>query len=121
MSFEYGCHITYLLKFSSTQYQPERRVTLHLGASIAAPAQGDENSQWFAPRTEGKFPGLSAEWGAGDELYLIFSIEDTGCGLSADEMQRLFTRFGQASPKTHVQYGVSTSAVPTELMRLTAY
>lgn len=82
-------------------------MTLHLGASVLAPSRGKNDSQWFAPRTEGKFPGLSAEWGAGDELYLIFSIEDTGCGLSGDEMQKLFTRFSQASPKTHVQYGVS--------------
>jgi signal transduction histidine kinase len=92
---------------ASTQYQPERRVTLHLGASITAPTQGHGDCRWFAPRTEGKFHGLTEEWGPGDELYLIFSIEDTGCGLSGEEMQRLFTRFGQASPKTHVQYGAS--------------
>ncbi|QDS76665.1 hypothetical protein FKW77_000128 [Venturia effusa] len=97
--------LTNAIKF--TKYQPERRVTLHLGASVLPPSQGKDDSQWFAPRTESKFPGLSAEWGVGEELYLIFSIEDTGCGLSGEEMQRLFRRFGQASPKTHVQYGGS--------------
>lgn len=94
-------------------------MTLHLGASVLAPSQGKDDSQWFAPRTEGKFPGLSAEWGKGDELYLIFSVEDTGCGLSGDEMQKLFTRFGQASPKTHVQYGVSLSSLRTAERDLT--
>jgi CheY-like chemotaxis protein len=42
-----------------------------------------------------------------DELDLTFEVEDTGKGISEDEMGKLFNRFMQANPKTHVQYGGS--------------
>lgn len=41
------------------------------------------------------------------EVYLSFSVRDSGKGLTKDEMARLFTRFSQASPKTHIEYGGS--------------
>jgi hypothetical protein len=41
----------------------------------------------------------------GENVYLIFSVRDTGCGLTATEMGHLFHRFSQASPKTYKQYG----------------
>jgi len=102
-----------MLTSLSTQFQPERRVILHLGASVAPPGEGADDAQWFAPRHIGKTPDLSADWGVGEDIHLAFSVEDTGCGLSEEEMQRLFTRFGQASPKTHVQYGVSIQGYGT--------
>lgn len=40
-------------------------------------------------------------------MYLYFAVKDTGRGLSDDEKTRLFHRFSQASPRTHVQYGGS--------------
>jgi len=41
-------------------------------------------------------------------VFLGFAVEDTGCGLSAKEKERLFMRFSQANHKTHIQYGVSS-------------
>lgn len=67
---------------------------------------------YFAPRVSRNVSALNTEWGTGEELYLRFSVEDTGCGLSEEEMHRLFTRFTQASPKTYVQYGVSFLFTP---------
>jgi signal transduction histidine kinase len=50
---------------------------------------------------------LAPDWGTGQQVYLYFSVKDTGRGLSEDEKTRLFHRFSQASPRTHVQYGGS--------------
>lgn len=48
-----------------------------------------------------------SDWGNGEIIYLRCEVTDTGCGLSSDEKKVLFTRFSQASPRTHVQYGGS--------------
>jgi len=50
---------------------------------------------------------LGPDWGEGEEIYLEFAVQDTGRGLSPDELKVLFQRFQQASPRTHVQYGGS--------------
>lgn len=46
---------------------------------------------------------LGPEWGTGEHLYLYFAVRDTGRGLNTDEKTRLFHRFSQASPRTHVR------------------
>ncbi|KAK3653398.1 hypothetical protein LTR56_004602 [Elasticomyces elasticus] len=40
-----------------------------------------------------------------ERLYLYFVIQDTGPGLTSDQMGGLFQRFAQASNRTHVDYG----------------
>ena len=40
-------------------------------------------------------------------VHVCYSVEDTGPGLSSQEMNVLFERFKQVSPKTHTQYGGS--------------
>ncbi|KAK5737809.1 hypothetical protein LTR17_006457 [Elasticomyces elasticus] len=40
-----------------------------------------------------------------ERLYLYFVIQDTGPGLTSDQMGGLFQRFAQASSRTHVDYG----------------
>jgi signal transduction histidine kinase len=35
----------------------------------------------------------------------MFSVKDTGRGLSDSERDLLFARFSQASPRTHIDYG----------------
>jgi CheY-like chemotaxis protein len=47
------------------------------------------------------------DWGDGEPVYVMFSVSDTGRGLSPEEKKMLFMRFSQASPRTHVQYGGS--------------
>lgn len=40
-------------------------------------------------------------------LYAYFLVEDTGAGLTAEEITRLFKRFAQATSKTQITYGGS--------------
>lgn len=40
-----------------------------------------------------------------DTVFLQFAVEDSGRGLSSEEMGALFQRFSQASPKTYGKYG----------------
>lgn len=46
---------------------------------------------------------LAPEWGNGEQIYLYFAVKDTGRGLDEEEKTRLFHRFSQASPRTHVE------------------
>ncbi|KAI1139390.1 hypothetical protein F5Y05DRAFT_403886 [Hypoxylon sp. FL0543] len=41
------------------------------------------------------------------DVFLSFSVKDTGKGLTKDEKALVFNRFAQASPKTHIEYGGS--------------
>lgn len=66
-----------------------------------------DGDQYFFPRASKQEPVFGADWGTGEELFLHFSVNDTGVGLTSDEMKNLFLRFSQASPKTHVTYGGS--------------
>lgn len=49
----------------------------------------------------------SPEWGNGEEIYLAFSVQDSGIGLQDKEINKIFERFRQANVKTHVKYGGS--------------
>ncbi|KAK5081186.1 hypothetical protein LTR05_007980 [Lithohypha guttulata] len=63
---------------------------------------------WASHRTpthEDKITGK--QWGDGTRVFLTFSVEDTGPGMTAKEMTRIFKRFQQASAKTSIQYGGS--------------
>jgi hypothetical protein len=51
------------------------------------------------------------------KVYIHFTVEDTGRGLSETEKELLFARFSQASPRTHIHYGTLTT--PPEDRRTT--
>jgi len=48
-----------------------------------------------------------AEDTPGETLYPCFGVQDTGCGITQEEMGRLFEKFSQASVRTHSKYGGS--------------
>ena len=77
--------------------RPVRKITLELSASVTAPKP--DATPLHSPEVEVD-PNSQ-------DLYLSFSINDTGPGLKQAEMAALFQRFSQATPRTHVTYGGS--------------
>lgn len=53
----------------------------------------------------------SPEWGNGERVFLHFSVEDTGKGMTPQETKNLFMRFRQANPRTHIDVSSSCQLV----------
>lgn len=85
--------------------RPTRKLTVTVQMTHERPKNGDliylPSGKKYADHTA----GLVSE--NIRVVYIYYSVEDTGPGLSSQEMNVLFERFKQASPKTHTQYGGS--------------
>lgn len=85
-----------------------RWLSVAVGASLEPPVLDHIPGFHFAPLSNTKSGASAVEgWGDGESLYILFKVQDTGCGLTAEEKRILFKRFQQASPRTHAQYGGS--------------
>jgi PAS domain S-box-containing protein len=97
---------TNAIKFTTTE--ETRTITVILSASRERPSAHPSPRVSYIPmRAKRLDQTLGPDWGEGEEIYLEFAVEDTGRGLSPEELKVLFKRFQQASPRTHVQYGGS--------------
>ncbi|KAK6842841.1 hypothetical protein PG995_001853 [Apiospora arundinis] len=98
--------LTNAIKF--TRDRPTRRIVVRLGASAERPSSDSSNGVSYATVTT-ESAGLldTSEWGLGLPVYMWISCQDTGCGMSLEEQGKLFTRFTQATPRTHIRYGGS--------------
>jgi signal transduction histidine kinase len=97
--------LTNAIKF--TQYSDVREITIYIGASYEPPTGKHHGIKFVKPRHAKSPPAPSADWGEGEDLYLQLAVTDTGSGLDDEQIQVLFKRFAQASPKTYKQYGGS--------------
>ncbi|KAL9118981.1 MAG: hypothetical protein Q9187_004467 [Circinaria calcarea] len=100
--------MTQAIKF--TRSESERTITVSLAASVDKPPKGEGvEIEWFPSRGSDTKRDLTLdpEWGKGEQVYLYFAVKDTGRGLTYEEKMRLFHRFAQANPRTHVEYGGS--------------
>lgn len=93
--------ISNAIKF--TRNQKERYIRIRLSASRKRPSIVSSDISYIAPRVSQLKNQSSTESGINENVYLIFAVEDTGLGLSKDDMKSLFQRFSQASPKTYRQ------------------
>lgn len=97
---------TNAIKFTSAQ--EKRTILVSIGASVERPNGSESGVSYFPSRSKRKdLTTDDAEWGTGDNIFLLFTVQDTGRGLDEKEKTLLFQRFRQASPRTHVQYGGS--------------
>lgn len=96
--------MTNAIKF--TKSAKTRMIDVYLDAYLHAPVKPEFA---YFPHQGAKSIDVTAgdEWGGGEPLFLHFAVQDTGCGLTPDEKNRLFRRFQQASPRTHIHYGGS--------------
>jgi CheY-like chemotaxis protein len=96
---------TNAIKF--TKDRPQKAITVTMGGSWSRPPKC-WNEVTF---TDDEKPKTNitdkAEWGNGREAFLWLKVRDTGCGMTTDEQKKLFARFSQATPRTHVKYGGS--------------
>ncbi|KAF1946934.1 hypothetical protein EJ02DRAFT_393422 [Clathrospora elynae] len=97
--------LTNAIKF--TKDRPKKAITVTLGGSWTRPPKC-----WQAVTfTDEDRPRIDVtkrkEWGDGPEAFLWLKVSDTGCGMTLNEQKKLFSRFSQATPRTHVKYGGS--------------
>ncbi|KAL2279104.1 hypothetical protein FJTKL_13679 [Diaporthe vaccinii] len=97
--------LTNAIKFTAPS--KTRVLTVAVGASLEPPALENIPGFQYVPVNTRTPVAASEDWGRGQLLYIRFKVQDTGCGLTAEEKQMLFQRFKQASPRTHAQYGGS--------------
>lgn len=91
-----------------TKRETIRKITVRFGPTRKDPKNLLPQDMHWAPSKQ-SVPDvtLDTEWGTGEQIYLVFSIQDTGAGMNDGELRRMFNKFEQASPKTHVKYGGS--------------
>ena len=97
---------TNAIKFTATQ-RNQRSITITIGASKVPPTCF--GSVDFVPTiSSGKdLTENTQDWGTGEQVYIHYSVRDTGRGLTDEEKTQLFLRFSQASRHTHLTYGGS--------------
>jgi len=100
--------ITNAIKFTSRK-DGERKITVSMGASVKRPTSYPPNVIYFSEEKEAFHldSTMTSEWGAGDSMYLMVAVKDTGIGISKEGQAKLFERFRQATPKTQERYGGS--------------
>lgn len=91
--------LTNAMKFTKTA--STRKISIRIGASLLVPPKGvSGDPQWFPTNQQRK---SCVDTSHGPVVYLTFAVQDTGRGITAEEMTRLFSRFAQANAKTHIQ------------------
>ncbi|KAF2665644.1 hypothetical protein BT63DRAFT_391916 [Microthyrium microscopicum] len=90
-----------------TKGESLRSLHIVIDAYATEPVSSDSGVRYVPSGRHQVDPTARAEWGTGDIVYLYFSVQDTGPGMTPHEADQLFNRFIQGSPRTHVQYGGS--------------
>lgn len=87
--------------------RPIRKISVKLSAATNNSTAIDGLIQFVKPRHRPKSVGFGEQFKQSESFYLVTTVEDTGPGLTPEEINSLFERFAQASPKTESKYGGS--------------
>jgi signal transduction histidine kinase len=87
------------IKFTKGRTRRQIRVTI--GSSNAAPPGHMSELHWHPKESPAPVLGDTSN------TFLTFQVQDTGKGLTPEEMSRLFNRFSQANSTTSAVYGGS--------------
>lgn len=98
--------LTNAIKFTRLESKI-RRITITLSASAEEPVSTPDGIKFIEGKLVGNDHHLEQDWKQGQTQFVQFSVSDTGRGLTQEQTTSLFTRFSQASPRTHVHYGGS--------------
>lgn len=98
--------ITNSIKVVKNMSEPRRNIVVKLSAS-SNKTPSDGLIRFVKPR----HPSRPVDFGDlrehSEAFFLVTTVEDTGPGLSTEELEGLFERFAQESPKTESKYGGS--------------
>ncbi|KAF2450845.1 hypothetical protein P171DRAFT_349353 [Karstenula rhodostoma CBS 690.94] len=98
--------LTNAIKFVKSSKNPT--ISIRFGASKSDPrSMFTADTFWASKIKDYSDVTTSPDWGQGEEVYLTFSVQDSGIGLKGKEIHKIFERFRQADMKTHVKYGGS--------------
>lgn len=98
--------LTNSIKFVKNSKDPA--ISVRYGASKSDPrSMFAEDTFWASKSKDYADVTASPDWGQEEEVYLTFSVQDSGIGLKGKEIHKIFERFRQANMKTHVKYGGS--------------
>jgi CheY-like chemotaxis protein len=98
--------LTNAIKFVKPSKEPS--ISIRFGASIASPRAFFPDSMfWATVSKQDEMVANGPEWGHAEEVFLTFSVRDSGIGLEDKEIHKIFERFRQANVRTHVKYGGS--------------
>ncbi|KAK5999993.1 hypothetical protein QM012_005081 [Aureobasidium pullulans] len=84
-----------------TKGRAKRCIKVIIGSSSVTPPRHMSHLQWHPKGSP--VPRLSDD----SSIFLTFQVQDTGKGLTPEEMSRLFNRFTQANAATSATYGGS--------------
>jgi hypothetical protein len=96
---------TNAIKF--TKDRPRSAITVTIGGSWSRPPRCWQDVTFTDDEPTKTEITDNPEWGNGRKAYLWLKVTDTGCGMTLEEQKKLFSRFSQATPRTHVKYGKS--------------